>query len=331
MRINDTEFNVNVEEILNELVSQMRLNNIQYIQKMKNTGTDIQICCPYHSNGMERRPSAGIRKSDGMFHCFACNEVHTLPEVISFCLGYENDSLGKEGWKWLLKNFATIQKEERKNIVLDFNRLISIDRRNSRSDIDTSTDDSSRYVSEEELDSYRYYHPYWKKRGITNDDIIELFDLGYDARTDCITFPVRDVNGRCLFVARRSTKTKYFNYPTGAEKPLYGLYELTKQQDRYDKIIICESMIDALTCWEYGEVAVALNGLGNNLQFEQIRKLPTRKIVLATDNDEAGKKARKRIRYYIRNKIVTEYVLPEGKKDINDLTENEFKNLEEIF
>lgn len=327
MKINDTIFNVDLETILNELVTQLRINNISYISKMKESGNSIQITCPYHNDGMERKPSAGIRKSDGMFHCFACNEVHTLPEVISYCLGYTDDALGKEGWKWLVKNFATIQVEERKDIELDFTR--------TGSSHDSMSNDSKhtigRYVTEEELDTYRYTHPYWAKRKITSDYIIELFDLGYDKKTSCITFPVRDISGNCLFVARRSVKTKFFNYPEGVEKPLYGLYELTIQQERYSEIIVCESMLDALTCWEYGKYAVALNGLGNDLQFKQLRELPCRKLILATDNDNAGQEARKRIRQHIKYKLITEYVLPENRKDINELSREEFDNLEEIF
>ena len=335
MKINDVEFNCSLQDILDELITQLRANNINLIQKQKDGPSHIQICCPYHSNGMEHRPSAGIRKEDGLFHCFACGEVHTLPEVISYCFGHEDDILGKFGWSWLLKNFATIAVEERKDVDLDFYRdtmhVHNVDIRN------TSDSNGNRYVSEKELDRYRYYHPYWKKRGIVDEDIIELFDLGFDINSNSITFPVRDINGNCLFVARRSVRTKYFNYPQGVEKPLYGLYELQKAIKYYDyyegdwELIVCESMIDALTCWQYGKYAVAFNGLGTDLQFRQLRELPCRKLILATDNDEAGLKARARIRKNVPNKLITEYVLPEGKKDINELSKEEFDELEEDF
>lgn len=347
MKINDTQFNADLLTILEELISQLRANNIPLIQKYKDGPTHIQICCPYHNEGLERRPSAGIRKSDGKFHCFACNEVHELPEVISHCFGHYEDVLGKFGWQWLLKNFATVEVEERKDVELDMYRT------NSRNRICSSNDNdkvhSVQYVSEEELDSYRYTHPYMYKRRLT-DAVIELFDIGYDKRTKCITFPVRDKSGRTLFVARRSVNTKYFNYPTGAEKPLYGLYELwqqavvateyidnKKKQDYYSRmffpneVIVCESMLDALTAWVYGKYAVALNGLGNDLQFKQLREMPCRKLILATDNDKAGMTARERIRKNVPNKLITEYILPVGKKDLNDLEKAEFMRLEEVF
>ena len=340
MVINDVQFSVELIDILQELISQLRANNIPLIQKYRDGPTHIQICCPYHANGMERRPSAGIRKTDGAFHCFACGEVHSLQEVISYCFGYTDDALGKFGWQWLLKNFATIKVEERKDVALDFYRS---DKRNS-------SDSRANYVTEEELDKYRYTYPYMYERGLT-DEIIDLFDVGYDSRSGCITFPVRDIKGNCLFIARRSVRSKFFNYPDGVEKPLYGLYEYYK--DIHDKtyvgtwsgqeitsgkymlqslpVIVTESMLDALSFWTVGKYAVALNGLGNELQFKQLRQLPCRKIILATDNDEAGMKARKRIRQNVKNKIITEYIFPKGRKDANECTKEELLNLEEVF
>lgn len=341
MIINDIQFNCELEDILAELISQLRANGSQLIAKQKDGPEHIQICCPYHNNGMEHRPSAGIRKSDGVFHCFACGEVHSLQEVISYCFGHTDDIVGTFGWKWLLKNFATVQVEERKDVELDFRR--------DNWNIDCSLDNKN-YVTEEELKKYRYIHPYMYKRKLT-DDIIELFDIGYDKDTQCITFPIKDIKGNVLFIARRSVNSKFFHYPCGVLKPLYGLYEYYK--DIHDKtyigkwdgqeitsgkymlqslpIIVCESMIDALTCWVYGKYAVALNGLGTQEQFKQLSQLPCRKLILATDNDEAGQMARTRIRYNVRNKLITEYVIPDGKKDMNDLSENEFRNILEIF
>lgn len=351
MIINDVQFNAELSDILDELVAQLRANGIQLIQKRTETSDHIQICCPYHADGMERRPSAGITKHDirmksgkivsaGTFHCFACQEVHSLPEVISHCFGH-NDTMGEFGWRWLIRNFATVAREERKSIDIDLGR----NHRENKTDT---------YVTEEELEKYRYYHPYWSQRKIKSEWLIELFDLGYDKVSRCITFPVRDIHGNCLFVARRNTKTKWFNYPKGTTKPLYGLYELSRiagwfgnnlsnitgdgnvfvglnWNEDVQEVIICESMLDALTCWEYGKYALALNGTGDDWQFQQLQELPCRKLILATDNDEAGRKARRNIRSHVHNKIITEYEIPDGKKDMNDLTQEEFDNLCELF
>lgn len=334
MKINNVEFNAELEEILNELQRELHTNQIPLLNKMKGTTSDIMVTCPYHSLGQEKRPSAGIRRDDGMFHCFACGEVHSLPDVISYCFG--KDDSGLFGWKWLLNKFGTVGIEERKDVDLDYSR-------NSSSRGVGFRDDGSNsdivYVSDEELDSYRYIHPYMYERGLT-DEVIEIFDIGYDVSTQSITFPVKDVHGNCLFIARRSVKNKWFNYPKGVEKPLYGLYELYSlyidgffvNQIPNDEVIVCESMLDALSFWTVGKCAVALNGLGNELQFKQLRELPCRKIILATDMDERGLSARKRIRFNLQNKkIVTEYYFPNGKKDANECTAEELRALVDVL
>lgn len=304
-------------EILIELQNQLAANGISLLGHMRQTGHNVMVACPYHGNGQEKRPSAGIDMRDGTFHCFACGQVHTLPEVVSFCFS-KDDILGQFGWEWLLKNFLTIQVESRKEIPLELSR-------------NHNQTENRQYVSEAVLDSFRYTHPYHYKRKLT-DEIIEKFDLGFDKETNCITFPVRDVSGNTLFVAKRSVQTKFFNYPMNAEKPVYGLYELSQLPKYPKEVIICESMIDCLTAWVYGKYAVALNGLGNELQFKQLNEMPCRKFILATDMDEAGRNARVRIRKNIKGKIVTEYIwLVNEAKDINDMSREMFDNLQEIF
>lgn len=317
MKIDNIEINAELIEVLQEVQSQT-----QYLKIIKDIGDDIMVTCPYHKDGQERRPSAGIRKNDGTFHCFTCGTTRTLPEMITHCFG-QDENTSNFGWAWLLRNFATVEREERKSVELDFTRNFN----------NSGINNAIHYVGEEELDSYRYFHPYMYERGLT-DEVIELFDIGYDRETQCITFPVRDIIGNCLFVARRSVNYKYFNYPSGVEKPLYGLYECLKFQ--YNKgglgeVIVTESMLDALSFWTIGKYAVALNGTGNELQFKQLKKLPCRKLILATDSDEAGMKARKRIKQSVNNKIITEYEFPEGRKDANECTKEELKNLLEIF
>lgn len=327
MIIGDIEFNCELTDILDELEFTNR----------KDSDDNVMICCPYHN---DRRPSAGIRKNDGLFHCFGCGEVRTLPEFISNY--FNKDDMGAYGWQWLLKNYLTISVEERTDIPLDLDRKALYNVCNDK-----------KYVSEEELDKYRYTHPYMYKRGLT-DEVIELFDIGYDSDSNCITFPIRDVTGNTLFIARRSVNTKFFNYPKNVEKPLYGLYELKitgfeyqpeyleSSDDKgllitriyakhYGEVIVCESMLDALSFWTIGRYAVALNGVGSELQMKQLRDLPCRELILCTDSDEAGMKARQRIRKNVPNKLIAEYILPEGRKDANECTKEELMQLEPVY
>ena len=336
IKINDIYFACELHDILVKLQMELHAGGSRYLAKMKIGPTHIQVTCPYHSDGVERKPSAGIRKEDGLLHCFACGEVHSLPEVISHC--FEKDDGGMYGMQWLLRNFSATAREENRNVKFD------ISRNKKTSNNNGLAIRSNNYISDEELDKYRYIHPYMYERGLT-DEVIEWFDIGFDFDTNCITFPVRDIKGNVLFIARRSVHSKFFNYPRGVEKPLYGRYELAKYGEevtvfgselrrvpKYKEVIVCESMLDALSFWTVGKYAVALNGLGNELQFEQLRNLPCRQIILATDMDERGMAARDRIRDNMQNtKIVGEYFFPKGCKDANDCTKEQLKNLQIVY
>lgn len=329
MEVNNHIILDDTQDILVELRKQLELNGVKRFAKFIDSGNNIQTNCPFHKEGQERKPSFGINKKTGECHCFGCGWSGTLSEMISNCFG--KDDFGVYGDKWLIRNFASVAVENRPEIDIDFGRHKKI------------TSETKKYISEQELDSYRYTHPYMYKRKLT-DEIIDLFDIGYDKNTECITFPNRDINGNCLFVARRSVKTKFFNYPQGVEKPVYGLYELNRElqlsKSRNSRevyynsleVIICESMLDALTCWVYGKYAVALNGLGNELQFKQLNKMPCRKFILATDMDDAGIRARDRIKANVPGKIITQYKWDKSvAKDINDMTKEYFDSLSEYF
>ena len=329
MYINGTQFNTDLGEILNKLKSELADNGIQRFAKMFDSGDDIMVCCPYHKNGQERRPSAGVRKSDGKFHCLACGKTVDLDEMIANCLGYDDPITG---YRWLVNNFATVQVEERKDLELDLSRDKPV------------SNYTQFYVPEEELDTYRYFHPYMRKRGLT-DEVIEQFDIGYDKLTDSITFPVRywgSANfGRCLFVAKRNIKTKRFDLPKDQGKPLYGLYEVyATVQDNWiagggmtaDKIYVCEGLFDCLRLWCNGKYAIAGFGcLYSEYQMNLLDSLPTRKLVLAFDNDKAGKDGAERVRRRVKNKLITEVILPEGRKDIGECTDEEIQNLQEVW
>jgi len=328
MQIDNLIISASVNDILTELKSQLDINHIPLLSKTFDSGDDIMVQCPYHKCGQERRPSAGIRKSDGMFHCLACGETHSLPEIVSHCFGSTDTTFG---YKWLSKNFASVEVENREDISLDLERN---DIPNKSSVLDNRADNKSVCVSEAELDSYRYNHPYMYKRGLI-DPIIEFFDIGYDKITNSITFPVRNLLGECMFVARRTVSGKNFNIPKNIEKPLYGIYEIHQRKFSVKdcgKIYVCEGLFDCLRLWCNGKYAVAGFGcLFSDYQVKLLNELPTRHLVLALDSDEAGRKATKKLRKAIKNKLITEVVLPKGRKDIGECTDDEINNLEETL
>ena len=70
-------------------------------------------------------------------------------------------------------------------------------------------------------------------------------------------------------------------------------------------------------------------GTGNKYQYEQIKQLPVRKIILGFDGDDAGDRAAVRFAQNVTNKIICKYEIPRGK-DINDLSKEEFDSLRKV-
>lgn len=265
-------------------------------------------------------------------NCFACGWSGSIEEMISEIFGYIDD--GKYGKRWLIKRFNTVEIETRPNIMEGFNDRNNFIIRNNN-DItrfaqhiqgNSESERQFREITEEELDKYRYTHPYMYERGLT-DEIIERFDIGYDRERKEITFPVRDIEGRCVFIAGRSTERKFFRLPKGMDKPIYCSHLF--RYGTYTRAYITESFLNCLTCWKYDKPAMALIGTGNLKQYEILNKLPVREYILAFDPDEAGRKATERFRKNVHGKIIKELVYTDNR-DINDLQE-EFLKCKIIF
>jgi len=273
---------------------------------------NIMTTCPFHKDGQERKPSFGISKVDMKCHCFSCGWAGMLDDMISRVFGY--DDMGYYGREWLAKNFLTFTIETRKPLALNLSRGAVV----AASAVPGFT--------EQELDSYRYTHPYMYKRGL-NDEIIEKFDIGFDSVANAITFPVYMVNHAPAFIARRSVKTKFFHYPEGVDKPVYCGERIL--EGGAPEVIITESFFNTLTCWKYDCPSVALMGTGTEAQYDILRKLPARKYIIATDADEAGRRAARKLKDALYNKVVTFLDIPVGM-DINDL-DIKFLDLPEYF
>lgn len=327
IKLQDTIIQSDTQSILDMLKFDLAQHGVDRFHIFRNNGENVQTNCPFHKNGQERKPSFGVNGEIDKCHCFSCGWSGTIEEMISELYGYQDE--GKFGKRWLIKRFNTVEIETRPNIMEGFNdRTSDIYNRNRCNNICDSeyNKDCDRYIGELELDKYRYIHPYMYERGLT-DEIIERFDIGYDRERKEITFPVRDIEGRCVFVAGRSVERKFFRLPKGIDKPIYCSDKF--RVGTYRTAYITESFLNCLTCWKYNKPAMAMIGTGNQKQYEILNKLPVREYILAFDPDEAGRKATERFRKNVHGKIIKELVYTDNR-DINDLQE-EFLNCKIIF
>lgn len=70
IKINETLYELNLIDIIQELKEQLAINQIYLFNTIKDLPQDIMVSCPFHKEGQERKPSCGIRKEDGWLHCF---------------------------------------------------------------------------------------------------------------------------------------------------------------------------------------------------------------------------------------------------------------------
>lgn len=339
IKLQDTIIQTDTQSVLDMLKFDLAQHGVNRFHQFRRNGDNVQTSCPFHKNGQERKPSFGVNGEIDKCHCFSCSWSGTIEEMISELYGYQDE--GKFGKRWLIKRFNTVEIETRPNIMEGFNygrNNITIRNksifgvspnlyRDKQRKQDTGDNQRGiKEITEEELDKYRYIHPYMYSRGLT-DEIIERFDIGYDRERKEITFPVRDIEGRCVFIAGRSTERKFFRLPQGLNKPLYQGYRFV--DGSYKVAYITESFLNCLTCWKYNKPAMAMIGTGNKKQYEILNKLPVREYILAFDPDEAGRKATERFRKNVHGKIIKELVYTDNR-DINDLQE-EFLNCKIIF
>lgn len=301
-------------DIMNELKQQLNGKGIMLLKDIKPGNRNVQFTCTQHGGGMERKPSAGISTEPvyrggklipaGTVHCFTCGYNAELPEFVSHCFGKQDG--GIYGTSWLRRNFGSVEVTSRQMLDLHMSR--------NRADTSAPT-----YVTEAELDSYAYTHPYMYKRGLT-DEIIDLFDIGYDHSRKCITMPVRDLDGNVPFVQTRSVVGKFHHYEANVRKTdcVYGLYECLQYYPDAKDIKICESILNALSYWCVGIPAVALMGVGGGNQYKLLNEAPYRVYCACLDPDKAGYAATNRLIRNLKHKLVKICEYPDSR-DINDL------------
>ena len=317
-----------------------KLSSFGLIRTNKVSGDWYQCYCPIHNEGKERKPSFGISIHDqvrngkkypaGGCHCFSCGYVNTLRGLVEDIL--KNRKVSIEAVKWIEDNVPELGHNIEYDKLVDPKLTESLVSSLIVNDLKSHMRKEPTYVSEEELASYRFIVPYMYERKLT-DEIIEKFDVGFDKDwippgrkkpVPCITFPVHDYQGRTLFICRRSIQGKLYNYPAGVTKPVYGIDMIPKD---CKSVIVCESIINALTLWTWGYVAVALLGTGNDYQITQLQRLGAHELVLCMDGDEAGSRATDRLKNQLKSVcLISRIKMIEGK-DVNDIDKNTFDSL----
>lgn len=296
-----------------EILSQLKLEvNKDLFRSIQDRGNNIRVTCPFHSNGQEKHPSCEIYCGDnesleyGTFHCFTCKRTGSLASIVSHCFDENSEEFGKE---WLHQRFGDVFIQYKKYLPkIELNK-------------------TKNFLDPKILDEFEYYNDYMFTRKLSKD-VINKYRVGFDKKLNMICFPVWDIHNNLVMITKRSVDSKVFLIDENKEKPVYLLNFVLAEGHK--TVYIAESQINALTLQSWGYPAVALIGTGSANQYKILSRSGIRNYILCFDGDQAGDEGRNKFKLKMPSDVLISYKkLPRGK-DVNDLTKEEFENLDLI-
>lgn len=276
------------------------------------TGTEnIVVTCPCHGGGFESHPACNIyighdsKIPYGFFNCFVCGANGTFLRFISQCFESSEDF----ALHWLITTFEHEVQENKYFLAED----IDLTKRKKK---------PKKKLDESILTNYQSWTPYLAQRKLSRATC-ERFKVKYDPVYRQVIFPAYDIFGNLIMLSKRSIDTKSFYLDREVEKPVYCLNNIIETGSKV--AIITEGPFDCLTGWEYGYPTCATFGRLSDYQIAQLNMSGITTLYTAFDNDEAGKAFTKVLKTKLAKHIIVHDVqLPFGKKDLNELTKEEF-------
>jgi DNA primase len=157
-------------------------------------------------------------------------------------------------------------------------------------------DEQVRIYPENWLDQFLNTVPgntYWLSR--FDRPAIEHFKLGYDWHHQMPCYPMRAQNGTVLGIVYRNTTPigPKYKYPYGVNKA-HLLFNYDSSAS--NSVVLVEGAVDAIACWEAGHRAFGIYGAQlHDEQIKLLQRVVRQRVVLAMDNDDAGRLATSKI------------------------------------
>ncbi len=246
--------------------------------KIESRGEGYYVC-PFCNSGDKKNYTAAFHIDGTRFNCFSCTKHGDIFDLVAHMENLSSD------WK------------------KHYNRTLKIMR--PYLDGDKSTKSREEYIPEFTIpvDYTEYLHKchenvaqtdYFINRGLSKETI-DRFNLGYDPEKNLVTIPY---NSDCKGYVDRvlwDGSSKYYKHGNEIFN-MNALYEVGINVWLFgnsDYVYITEGQIDAMSFMEIGLDAIGLGGVNEVSKLvEQLKNKPSNKIlVLALDNDKAGKRA----------------------------------------
>jgi DNA primase len=280
------------------------------------TGNDFLAYCPFHSN--RHSSSFSVSKEFGAWLCFnpACGESGTLIDLVKRITN-RND--------YEALRFISVKEAE---VLADFDDLLEDTLEEKPDFIEFDSTTIEKLTSE--MKQYEDGRVYMHGRGFT-DETLEYFNVGYSSNRSMVTVPVHSPDGTCVGVVGRSVKEKEFKNSPGLPRNS-TLFNIHRAKRIGATCIIVESSFDAMRVHQAGfpNVVATLGGHISSNNLSLLNRYFNR-IIIMTDNDQAGRALGNNIFNKLRNKDVLwasyEYgkIYPHDAKDAGDMTDQEIK------
>jgi hypothetical protein len=239
-------------------------------------GDEYVAPCPAHAErtgSPDAHPSWSVNLTAGISYCFSCHYKSSLQGLIVFMVGEESAkdwSVGEASLdsRGLLRRLAGVTSN------LYIKPVTNVGFSETALDVFTTA-------------------PKWalKKRDVSEQACLEMGAL-WDGRQNMWSLLVRNAAGNLLGWQQKSDKgsKRFNNWPTGMSMAdcLFGLQCAEKNMKPNDSIVVVESPLDAVRLWDMGFPAVAI--YGSILSASQVSLLKHHHVIVAPDNDAAGKR-----------------------------------------
>lgn len=250
--------------------------------KIESRGEGYYVC-PFCNSGDKKNYTAAFHIDGTRYNCFACSDHGDIFDLVAHMENLPSD------WK---KHYNRTLKIMRP--YLDGNKPEKVVKNRSDyvSGFTVSTVDYTDYLHK--CHDNVSQTDYFSNRGLSQKTI-DKFNLGYDPEKNLVTIPY---NSDCKGYVDRvlwDGNSKYYKH--GNELFNVGaLYEIGINawlSGGSDYVFITEGQIDAMSFEEIGLSAIGLGGVNEVSKLVQkLKEKPSNKVlVLALDNDKAGKRA----------------------------------------
>lgn len=267
--------------------------------KLKKSGSDFEACCPFHS---ERTPSFKVSPAKGIFKCFGCGRQG---DAIAFVM------------------------EHNKISYIDAIKAIAV-----QMNFDLEEEGGEKSVIEKPVPRLEKLGKkaltfFEEKRKISNNTLLrfkvsETTEWMHQSKTEELVICFNYLRDGELINIKFRGPGKSFKMSKNAELIFYNLDAIKGEKS----CVIVEGEVDCLSMHEagiYNSISVPNGaGLTGNAKLEYLDNcyeyfLPMEKIVIATDNDPAGKKLRDELARRLGKDRCFQVEWPEGCKDANDV------------